>query len=1074
VEVFSFGNGDFLFQIFSAVKGLMGDGSFSTLIRISVLFGFLIVIYQLFFSMNMTTIGLGIIKQYIIVVILFYALFVPKADVVIRDEIHNTNVSVTQVPLGVSLFAHFFSSIEKGITEIMETYFSTPNDMKFSNSGYAFSVIVLDNMKAATPVDPYFKRTLNDYVVNCFFHDVLWGDKDLNTIIYSNTLLADMSPAHSASLYTKNYNSTYPQGQAVTCNTAYSTIQGTIGTAASNSLTKLNQTMQLDVTARLPTVVQALLNVSQSATDLLGQSFAANAMKTGLAETAMYTGVSADAVAYASALAEQQQRSSWTVAGELSKKYIPIMRQVLEAFVYGLFPILFILMMSPFATKMLHMYFVLLVWLLLWSPLFAIINLIVNTRATGVLSSSYGYYSLGTMPYIYQSTNDLTAMAGYLAWMVPILSFAIAKGSDYAMVSIASSIQGSTNLTTHHAGQGVSGVEGASKSAIAAGHFAAAQSFGSRSVADAVAAGNFFNMTYGLGMDQLGYHGMAQTGRVETAQRGGASSGVNKVGSPSQIAEKEAIMKATGTQARFEELQSFADKNFKGDTPEHRMQAAQQFSERAGYGNIEGLKNAMDKTHFSDVAAFTSFTSQVGNLQNYHDKNRYNTAMENIAKTYFGGDRNAAYGAVASYHAGQIEGKINTLMEKGYDPKTAGELKGHIDSLREVGEMRGLGIIGDSGVISTTSGSMIDKASYYAMMGQAAANDPRYLNIEGELDDKGLYNFMADHHGSQIRYAAEGGITTATMTHGGNTVMTKQEGVFDSSNPEHRALMQELKGQFKNAFVASGQNFSVTRGADGKISTAHLQKGADSQYLDYSDSKKGSHEWSGRLKEAFNFVMSKSGYLAESYATTVHRGAMKVADPSDPSGIKRMWVQGEVYTYRDPQTHQNKIIGGSYVNGFNNSVITTFIGNDGKEHTAIAEGKLDNKGRWIAGDLRETSDLKLAIGGYAVTQTSQGVPGSSQPLYETARTGQYVSEEHKFVADHIKEYKASVGGAVFGANQDLKDVNMAQRGVIVGAEAIDKATGYGTRMFMLGGRVGETIKSTPKGNPNQLTLPFEK
>ena len=119
--------------------------SFSTLIRISVLFGFLIVMYQLFFSMNITTISLGIIKQYIIVVILFYALFVPKADVVIRDEIHNTNVSVTQVPFGVSLFAHIFTSVEKGLTEIMETYFSTPNDMKFSNSGYAFSVIVVDN-----------------------------------------------------------------------------------------------------------------------------------------------------------------------------------------------------------------------------------------------------------------------------------------------------------------------------------------------------------------------------------------------------------------------------------------------------------------------------------------------------------------------------------------------------------------------------------------------------------------------------------------------------------------------------------------------------------------------------------------------------------------------------------------------------------------------------------------------------------------------------------------------------------------------------------------------------------------
>jgi hypothetical protein len=61
----------------------------------------------------------------------------------------------------------------------------------------------------------------------------------------------------------------------------------------------------------------------------------------------MYTGVSGDALAYATALGEQQQRSSWLTAGELSKKYIPIMRQILEAVVYGLFPVLFLMMMTP-------------------------------------------------------------------------------------------------------------------------------------------------------------------------------------------------------------------------------------------------------------------------------------------------------------------------------------------------------------------------------------------------------------------------------------------------------------------------------------------------------------------------------------------------------------------------------------------------------------------------------------------------------------------------------------------------------------------------------------------------------
>ena len=67
-----------------------------------------------------------------------------------------------------------------------------------------------------------------------------------------------MSPAHSSTLYTKNYSSAYPQGQAryVLIRHIYC-FTGANSNGTTNSLTKLNQTMQLDVTAKLPVVVQS-------------------------------------------------------------------------------------------------------------------------------------------------------------------------------------------------------------------------------------------------------------------------------------------------------------------------------------------------------------------------------------------------------------------------------------------------------------------------------------------------------------------------------------------------------------------------------------------------------------------------------------------------------------------------------------------------------------------------------------------------------------------------------------------------------------------------------------------------
>lgn len=519
MEVFSYGNGDFLFQIFTAVTGLMGDGSFSSLVRISILFGFIIVIYQVAFSMDVRLVAKTLFQHYMIVVILFYALFVPKTDVVIRDEIKDTQVVVNNVPYGVGLFAHFFTTAERGVTRLMEQYFSTPTDMKFAKTGYAFSAVLIDTVRGATPKDPYFKRTMNDFVVNCFFHDVLWGDKNLNVVIMSNNILTDMMPQHSAGAPTPIFDDANPSGVTNTCDQAYGIIVSALGTQSGKVLQDMNKVLQIDITTSAGSIAQTLLGVSADTTGLLTQAITANALKEGFSETAMYTGVSAGATAYASGLAEMQQRSSWAVSGEMAKKYIPLMRQILEAFVYGLFPILFIMMMSPFGTKILHVYFTLLMWLFLWSPLFAILNLIINIRFTGLLAASNGYFSLGTMPYIYQSANDIAAIAGNMAWSVPILAFAIAKGSDYAMVSLASGIGGAASHSAGAASTNISSAEGAQRTAAQAQHMEAAAMLGADNWSHGQAAGAYMQIANGMALAGAGQGRMSQLAHDSTGNQ---------------------------------------------------------------------------------------------------------------------------------------------------------------------------------------------------------------------------------------------------------------------------------------------------------------------------------------------------------------------------------------------------------------------------------------------------------------------------------------------------------------------------------------------------------------------------
>ena len=1041
MEVFTFGNGDFLFQIFTAVKGIMGDGSFSTLIRISVLLGFLILLYKLFFSMNVATFSLGFIKHYIFIIIIFYALFVPKVDIVIRDEIHNTNVAVNQVPYGIGLMAHLFTTAEKNITELMETYFTTPNDMKFNNTGFAFSVMVLDTLKSATPVDPYFKRTLNDYIVNCFFTDVLWGDKDLNQIIYSNNLFADMNPEYSAGSYTKVYSSGSPQGTATSCSSAYSTIQSQFGSAASDSLDKLNETMQVDVTAALPTVTTTLLNVGGSATSLISQAIAANALKTGLAETAMYTGVSADAIAYATALAEQQQRSAWVTAGELSKKYLPIVRQILESFVYGMFPILFIMMMTPIGPKALQMYFILLLWLLLWSPLFSILNLIVNTRATGVLSPAFGYFSLGTMPYIYESTNDLTAMAGYMAWLVPVLAFAIAKGSDYAIVSLASGVAQSTNLQTVHAASAVTGPEGSQRAASAAGHFMGRDTYGADALSMGYAAQKFYSIGSGVKFAGHGMDGITQTAMTKIDRDVGSQKGFvegTRAAGVADVTSSSAIISNIATQ-----------KNIGG------AKASEGVATVFGFRNVADLEQAVQTVQQSQRAgsasAVGSFASELQNKFDLSRQGAYELMGEvgiqsnRAALNAFKGDAKA-YGKFMERNLnlswGQQQGIMLAAEAANVDLSNFGQQTAFVENMQKVGaldalnkgylnenDLRNIGFVtkmraaGDAnaaGIIQSVTDMNPKEQSEYLKSREFMNELAKFQVREGMAktlgkggDLKGLYNYLKQSHG----------IDTVAL----------DAPMADALNKN----MQEAG--YKNFKASAGNNVSFAYdSSSGKIGMVHSTGGGKSEQYDLDVKQMG---W---IRDTKAISTSESGYRNQEYAINTRESGRRNIEYNANT------FQG-VTTVRDPNTGNPTAVYGTFQKDDYGNVISAELTNLQSGEIFTAQ-KVNDRGteQWQYGvenyqmgpngrkvyQFKSLSSRDVETGGYASHQV-MGTSGTS--LYEKADAGQQVNWWHQFKMNFEKGANVSAFGVIAPLGSDLTNLNSWQTNAIYLGGSTQKA-----------------------------------
>ena len=1018
MEVFSFGNGDFLFQIFTAIVGIMGDGSYTTLMRIAILFGFLFLAYQLMFSLNIVHISRSVVSYIAFFFIIHGLFYIPKRDVIINDVIKNTQVVVSNVPYGVGMFAHLFTSLEKGLTKMMENYFSVPADMRFSKTGYAFSVMLLDSFKDVVPADPYFSQSLNDFVKDCFFHDVLWGDKDLKQVVEANNIWSMMSPGHSRHIYTKTYSRNYPAGQAVLCSNAYSTLNSNLGTMTNNALTTMNRIMQIDIATALPAVFNRLLGISSvSATSALQQAMVSNALKSSFAQTAMYVGSGAGAIPYASGIAEQTQRTSWTVAGDLSKKYIPILRQVLEAFVYGLFPIMFLMMLTPIGSKYIQTYLTLLFWLLMWSPLYAILNLIVNTRAEGVLSATYGKFSIGSMPFVYQSVSELTAMAGYMAWMVPTVAYALAKGSEHAVTSLASSVASSVSFTAKSAGSEASSPSAADRIASFAATAAAQQIHGSEAM-QGMAANKFFQIQQGMSMGASGLPAMGNVANTEWSARNIDAQKLQEVAGQHGITPTQ----AQGLMASDKYQQALTSAGA-------RKAFAEDFAKQHG-ASVEAGYQFLADTHIAGSRAI-------------------NQVWGNNAQGY------AAYLATGhNISLGQQEGLVKAAQEMGIDVRNFAQMSSFMDNVKKSGAMQllqdgkitgddlkmmgSMGLLSEKGMaegaqrIADATGMSYDQAKAYLTTREGLNEFAKFKALDNAME-KVLGMSVTDKNALEFAMGRHASVST-TLT-----------------EDQARALTENMQSAgYKNFQAKAGDRATFAFDPQtGNVSVAYADRGGKVSQFDVSSIDKGRRERigddikTGNQRERVNIDKSTTdtgtyilggtkrdvtntnftGNRSAHYNESAVHGVFSVKDPNTGEKIN---VQGSWYF--NPETRE--LVSASYTNLQTAELFTAQkVMDRGEEKMQFGVGKIQigPDGKMVQ-SFNSLSSRSVATGGYASQQTF--APDGTK-LYEKADAGQQVTWWHQFMMQHQKGANLSVLG-FFAPGSDLTNLNSLQINAIYG------------------------------------------
>jgi len=455
VEVFTYGNGIMLGSLFQAVAALTSTPDYLELIRLVFVITTVIVAIEIVWTARFKATG----RLFAIIVMMNVAILT-TTDVQITDRVNSANDSlVADVPAGLAAPLAITTAIGDWATGAFETVFSLPNDLRYRTNGLLFASRLVQATTQFEITDARMANNLSEFAQGCIYYGMMAGWFSIETVMESDDIWATLPAAEFGNAIFVNYENNTGNTTMVGCKTARGFLQSDWATAIDEMNSVYGQRMfaeysEADAKARLlssiPQSYNYIASISKSAADIVRQNAMINTMRRSFVNMANNAGALGAAQDYALAQAEAQQRTTYSTLGAMAGRMMSLFANVLETLIYGIFPIAFIFtLIALIQGKAILMYFKLLFWLQLWPPMFAILNFAMlsyaaDSTTAAVMQAGGGNATLNMLTYTGMSAvnNDMSAMAGYLSWMIPMFSWAIVSGSGFAASQLAASLGG--------------------------------------------------------------------------------------------------------------------------------------------------------------------------------------------------------------------------------------------------------------------------------------------------------------------------------------------------------------------------------------------------------------------------------------------------------------------------------------------------------------------------------------------------------------------------------------------------------------------------------------------------------
>lgn len=454
LEIYAIAGGDWLRGNLNAIAAFMGTSTWSTIEKMCIAISVLIVAGNWVKKHNvMDLIG------WVFSLTLVSMLVVIRTPVQIIDYSNVAQVyEVDNVPIGLAIPASLTTRAGNALIQSYEMVFALPDSVTYSKTGMLFGSNLVAKSTDFLSQNPQITTLFSDYVQNCVMGDIFLNHKysfeellnspDPYTLIFAN-------PSPLRGVFDKN-------NQFQTCEEASRDLKSVLVLDTQTGGKTWNYYVRqlfggkpnpdLLFSQMIGDSYNYFYSSGQSAGQIIRQNVTMNALRSGIQSYAARSGDTASLVNMANTSSLEKQRLAQATMGHQALRTLPLMQTVIMGIMIGMFPIMVMAAMFNMMTlQVLKGYVFALIWLQTWPLLFAILN------------SAMAYYAkqngvpvvLSELSQVQLKNSDIATTAGYIAVMIPPLSWGIVKSMGAAFSSAYSHFSSSGLSATSQAASGV-------------------------------------------------------------------------------------------------------------------------------------------------------------------------------------------------------------------------------------------------------------------------------------------------------------------------------------------------------------------------------------------------------------------------------------------------------------------------------------------------------------------------------------------------------------------------------------------------------------------------------------------